>query len=62
MSPRVALTYDLAKGVSAYAQFATGYRAGYGNNAQAVALGFAKPDVDPEHVKNYEMGMKGRFW
>ena len=62
VSPRVALTYDLAKGVSAYAQFATGYRAGYGNNAQAVALGFAKPDVDPEHVKNYEMGVKGRFW
>ncbi|MFT4196969.1 MAG: TonB-dependent receptor [Pseudoxanthomonas sp.] len=60
-SPRIALNYDLGRNAMVYAQYATGYRAGYSNTAQARDLG-APSDVKPEHVKNYEIGFKGRFW
>lgn len=59
-SPRVALNFDFTPGSTVYAQYATGYRAGYGNNAQVVSLG-VPADVGPEHVKNYEIGYKGQL-
>jgi iron complex outermembrane receptor protein len=68
-NPRVALNYDLGPRLSAYAQFATGYRAGYGNPAPAVgqhdtSIGeFDVPaEVESEHVSNYEIGLKGRVF
>lgn len=60
-SPRIALNYDLSETASVYAQYATGYRAGYSNGAQAISLG-APSNVKPEKVKNYELGYKARFW
>jgi len=60
-SPRVALNYDLSPKTTVYAQYATGYRAGYSNTAQAIDLG-APEAVDPEHVRNFEVGLKSRFW
>ena len=59
-SPRVALNYDLGRNTTAYAQYATGYRAGYANTTQAIDLG-APQDVEPEHVRNFEVGLKSRF-
>lgn len=60
-SPRIALNYDIGAGATLYAQYSTGYRAGYSNTDQARDLG-APADVKPEHVKNYEVGFKSRFW
>lgn len=60
-SPRIAINYDVGQSASLYAQYATGYRAGYSNGAQAISVG-APSDVDPEQVKNYELGYKARFW
>jgi iron complex outermembrane receptor protein len=60
-SPRIAVNYDVGETASVYAQYATGYRAGYSNGAQAISVG-APSDVDPEQVKNYELGYKARFW
>ena len=59
-SPRVALNYDFTPDSTAYIQYSTGYRAGYGNDTRSVALG--KPaDVDPEYLVNYEIGYKSRL-
>lgn len=59
-SPRVAVNYDFTPDQTAYVQYSTGYRAGYGNDSRTVALG--KPaDVDPEYLVNYEVGYKGRL-
>jgi iron complex outermembrane receptor protein len=67
-TPRVALNYDFGERVTAYVQYATGYRAGYGNPIPAIgqhdtSLGpFDVPaEVESEHVSNYELGIKGRF-
>ncbi|KLD80006.1 TonB-dependent receptor [Xanthomonas hyacinthi] len=60
-SPRIALNYDIGARATVYAQYSTGYRAGYANSTQAKDLG-APSHVDPEYVKNYEIGFKGRFW
>lgn len=68
LTPRVALTFDLNDRANVYVQFATGYRAGYGNATPAVgrhqtSLGLldVPAEVDSEHVKNYEVGLKSRF-
>ncbi len=61
VSPRVALNYDLTPRTSVYVQFATGYRAGFGNTPLAISAG-APQAVDPEHLKNYEIGLKGSFF
>lgn len=60
-SPRVALNYDITDTATVYAQFATGYRAGYGNTPLAVEAN-APETVDPENLKNYEVGFKGRLF
>jgi iron complex outermembrane receptor protein len=59
-SPRVAINYDLTDGLTTYFQYATGYRAGYGNNAEAALYGLPM-DVQPEKVSNYELGLKGQL-
>jgi len=59
-SPRIALTYDLNDRISAYAQFSTGYRAGYGNTRQSIGVG-APAEVGPEKLQNYEIGLKGQI-
>jgi iron complex outermembrane receptor protein len=59
-SPRIALTYDVTDRVSVYAQYSTGFRAGYGNTQQAISVG-APADVGPESLKNYEVGFKGQL-
>ncbi len=59
--PRVALNFDFADNATAYVQFATGYRSGFGNPARAVDLGLAPATVSEERLKNYEIGVKGRF-
>jgi iron complex outermembrane receptor protein len=68
-TPRVALNYDVLPNASLYAQFATGYRPGYGNDPRAVGIqetDFGTFDVreavDPEQVENYELGVKGFFF
>jgi iron complex outermembrane receptor protein len=58
-SPRIALNFDITDDVTSYVQYATGYRAGYGNAARAIELG-APPEVEPETVKSYELGLKGQ--
>lgn len=60
LSPRVALNIDLDDTVTSYAQYSTGYRAGYGNDAQSISVG-APAEVKPEKLENYEVGLKGRF-
>lgn len=60
LSPRVALNYDLTDDLTTYFQYATGYRAGYGNNAEAALYGLPM-DVKPEQVTNYELGLKGQL-
>ena len=59
--PRVAVNYDLSEDVTVYVQFATGYRSGYGNTGPAVELGIAPAEVQGEKLRNYEIGLKGRF-
>lgn len=66
VNPRVALNFDLTRDVTMYVQYATGYRPGYGNNADSVGLHqttlgqFDVPaEVDAETVDNYEIGLKG---
>ncbi|MFC3050676.1 TonB-dependent receptor [Kordiimonas pumila] len=59
-SPRIALNYDLTENATVYAQFSTGYRAGYGNDAQSVSVG-APEKVLPEKLINYELGYKAQL-
>lgn len=59
-SPRVAVNYDLTDDLTTYFQYATGYRAGYGNSAEAALYGLPT-DVQPEKVTNYELGLKGQL-
>jgi iron complex outermembrane receptor protein len=61
VSPRVAVNFDLTDDVTTYAQFATGYRAGFGTDPRGVELGLIGPEVDAEKIKNYEVGLKGSF-
>jgi iron complex outermembrane receptor protein len=58
VSPRIALNYDVTDAASVYFQFATGYRAGYGNTPLAISAS-APEAVDPERLENYEIGIKG---
>jgi iron complex outermembrane receptor protein len=60
-SPRVALNYDVTENATVYAQFSTGYRSGYGNDAQSVSLG-APEKVQPEKLVNYEVGYKAQLF
>ena len=62
IDPRITLNYDLNDDVTTYLQFATSFRAGYGNVGRAVDLGIAEPIVQGERLKNYEIGIKGRFF
>lgn len=59
-SPRVAINFDLTDELTTYFQYATGYRAGYGNSAEAAFFGLPM-DVEPETVTNYELGLKGQL-
>jgi iron complex outermembrane receptor protein len=60
-SPRVALNYDFSDDSTAYIQYSTGYRAGYGNDSRSVSLG-VPADVDAEYLVNYEIGYKSRLF
>lgn len=62
VDPRIAINFDLTDDVTTYIQYATGYRAGYGNTGPAVELGLGPAEVDSEKLKNYELGIKGRFF
>jgi len=68
VDPRVALNFDLTDDLMVYAQFATAFRPGYGNDPLAVGVHQTTSGevnipgvVDSEHVKNYELGFKGSF-
>jgi len=57
---RIALDYDISDNIMAYAQVATGYRAG-GNNARP----FYPSQInafDPEELTNYEVGVKSTLF
>jgi iron complex outermembrane receptor protein len=69
LDPRVALHMDLGESSMVYAQYATSFRPGYGNDPLGVGLHettIGQYDVpaivDGEEVKNYELGFKGRFF
>ncbi|MBS0360172.1 MAG: TonB-dependent receptor [Proteobacteria bacterium] len=51
--PMLNLSYDAAEGVSLYAKYSTGYRAGGANDRSATFQAF-----NPEEVKAYEIGAK----
>jgi iron complex outermembrane receptor protein len=63
-TPRSTLNFDLRKDLTVYAQYATGFRDGYGNGEASGVHDtsggtFAVPaNVQPETVKNYEVGLK----
>lgn len=59
--PRIALNVDLGRDLTAYVQFATGFRAGYGNTGTGVSLGYGPDQVEGEELRNYEVGFKGRL-
>ncbi|MBL8267405.1 TonB-dependent receptor domain-containing protein, partial [Steroidobacter sp.] len=59
-SPRIAFNYDVSKASSVYVQYSTGYRAGYGNSPLSISAN-APEAVDPESLRNYEIGFKGRL-
>ena len=52
---KLGIDHDISKGVMLYGSVATGYKAG-GFNDQASAGSY-----EPEHLKAYELGVKGRF-
>ncbi|MBL8268312.1 TonB-dependent receptor domain-containing protein [Steroidobacter sp.] len=67
--PRVALSFDLNDDMMLYAQYATGFRPGYGNNPivvgprQTLAGPAVVPGtVDSEYATNYEVGFKGMLF
>jgi iron complex outermembrane recepter protein len=69
VTPRIALNFDLTPDVTAYVQYATGYRPGYGNNSEfagrhETTLGVIDVPavVDAERARNYEIGMKGTLF
>lgn len=59
--PRIALNVDLSENLTAYIQYATGFRAGYGNTGTGVSQGYGPEQVKGEELKNYEAGLKGRL-
>jgi outer membrane receptor protein involved in Fe transport len=52
----IAPSYKLTDGLTAYARVASGFRPGGANGGFAPA-----PTYGPDHVKNYEAGLKGDF-
>lgn len=52
---RLGLDHDLATGVMVYATLATGYKAGGFNDTSDGG------DYQPEHLRSFEVGLKGRF-
>lgn len=67
--PRVAVSFDLTDHTMLYAQYATGFRPGYGNNPLLVGTRdtaggtIAIPGtVDNEYATNYELGFKGTMF
>ncbi|WP_243626002.1 TonB-dependent receptor [Phenylobacterium hankyongense] len=54
--PLINVSYDAADGVSLYAKYSTGYRAGGANDRSATFQSF-----DAEEVKAYEIGAKTEF-
>jgi iron complex outermembrane receptor protein len=68
VSPRIGVNYDFLPEASVYAQFATGFRAGFGNllrstGTHRTTIGTINipADVKDERIKNYEVGLKGLF-
>ncbi len=66
-TPRTTLNFDLNDDLTVYAQYATGFRNGYGNglagglhetNRGTITV---PADVQPEEATNYELGLKGLF-
>lgn len=69
VTPRIALNFDLSDTVTSYVQYATGYRPGYGNNAEfagrhVTTIGTIDVPavVDAEEAENYEVGLKGNLF
>lgn len=70
VDPRVALNFDLSQSVTAYLQYATGFRVGYGQydpratGTHTTDLGVidVPSEIGNERVENYEIGLKGRFF
>ncbi|MBL4837088.1 MAG: TonB-dependent receptor [Kordiimonadaceae bacterium] len=58
INPRIALNYDITDSATVYVQFATGYRAGYGNDGRLTGLPGVPERVEGEDVRNYEIGLK----
>lgn len=54
-SPRVTLTYELAPDISSYATWSKGFKSGAFVNGP-------NPPVDPEKVRNYELGLKSELF
>ena len=72
ITPKIALTYDATTDVSLYANIAKGYRNGGPNrpiptsvcagDLAAIGLTRAPATLDPDHLWNYEIGTKSRFF
>jgi iron complex outermembrane receptor protein len=67
--PRVAISFDLTDRTMLYAQYATGFRPGYGNNPILAGVRdttggtlTVPRTVDNEYASNYEVGFKGTMF
>ena len=57
-APKLSIQHDLADGGLAYLLFSTGYRPGGVNTAGLVAPSPARARFAPDHLRNYEFGLK----
>lgn len=59
-SPIVSLTYRMPAGPTVFARYAEGYKSA-GFNTDFISEG-ANLEVEPEHARSVEIGLKSRFW
>jgi iron complex outermembrane recepter protein len=62
VSPRVVLTWHPTDQTSLYSSYSEGFRSGYGQDPQAKITAPQFPPVDPDELRNYEVGVKSNLF
>lgn len=61
VTPRIVLTWHPSEQASYYASYSEGFRSGFPQAGSLLAIA-SFPPVEPDLLKNYEVGTKGRLW
>jgi iron complex outermembrane recepter protein len=60
-TPRAVLTWFPNEDLTLYASYSEGFRSGFPQDELVMTLAPEIPSLEPDHLKNYEIGAKGSF-